>query len=69
MTEEGDDAPAHRFVSQDRTFFCSELVIKAFKACGVIKLNHRSCKNFMPVDLTQAKQGFEVIDEATIGPE
>ena len=63
------DAIPRRYTSPDRTFFCSELVIKIMKIVGIIKPNPRSSKNFLPAHLTQAQQGFEMIDEATIGPE
>jgi len=35
-------------VEDDRTFFCSELVAKAFKVCGVMDNSEEACSNFLP---------------------
>ena len=51
--EDAEEAP--RFVSTDRNFFCSELVMKAFKACEIIRPNPRSSKNYMPCHLTEER--------------
>ena len=56
-------------VNPNRKFFCSELVMKAYKACGVVKKIARSSTNYAPGDLTEEKQDFEMIDGATIGRE
>ena len=44
-----------RLVSANRKFQCSELVMKAFKACGIIKEHARSSTNYTPGHLTQAR--------------
>ena len=33
----------NKLVRSDRTFFCSELVAKAFKCMGVLENNNKSC--------------------------
>lgn len=38
----------NRLMDQNRTFFCSELVAKAFKVLGVIENDSRSCTTFYP---------------------
>ena len=58
-----------RLVSANRKFQCSELVMKAYKACGVIKEHARSSSSYTPGHLTQANQDFEMIEGANIGPE
>jgi hypothetical protein len=35
------------FVEKDRTFFCSELVVKCWKILGIIT-NEEACANFLP---------------------
>jgi len=44
----------HSEVSQDRVFFCSELVAKAFKVIGVLKdENERSSGSYLPGSFEQ----------------
>jgi hypothetical protein len=38
----------NEFVSEDRTFFCSELVAKAFKLLKIIEDEGTSCTQFFP---------------------
>jgi len=38
------------FVHDDRTFFCSELVAKAFKETGIMQNDDRSSSSFYPKD-------------------
>jgi len=35
-------------IDKDRTFFCSELVAKAFKVLGIIEDNDIACSQVMP---------------------
>lgn len=35
-------------ISEDRTFFCSELIAKAFKCLGIIEDNDINCARFYP---------------------
>lgn len=37
-----------KFIEDDRTFFCSELVAKAYKAFGIIRDDGTSCTKFFP---------------------
>ena len=53
MKQAGGD----KMVDDDRTFFCSELVAKAFKVCGVLQETKEASSNFFPVDFsTQSKK-------------
>lgn len=46
------DENQDKLLEDDRAFFCSELVIKAFKVCGIMAETKESCSNFLPVDLS-----------------
>ena len=37
-----------KFIDKDRTFFCSELIAKTFKAIGVFKNDSKSCSQYYP---------------------
>ena len=43
-----EDADENILVSSDRTFFCSELVAKAFKVLGVTQNDKKSCAKYFP---------------------
>jgi hypothetical protein len=43
LIEEESKSSAPIFVEEDRTFFCSELIAKAFKVLGVIEDDEKSC--------------------------
>ena len=45
-------------IAEDRTFFCSELVAKAFKILGVLKDDDTSCTQFYPHHFTGAGDSF-----------
>ena len=38
----------NEMIDENRTFFCSELVAKAFKVLGILKDNDISCAKFFP---------------------
>lgn len=42
----------------ERTFFCSELIAKAFKECGVLIDDNTSCTQFTPNSFSQRGQKF-----------
>ena len=39
-------------IDPERNFFCSELIIKALKYCGILVMTEDSSKNFLPCDLS-----------------
>ena len=45
-----------RLVEEGRAFFCSELVAKCWKVCGVMKPTEEACSNYFPVHFTTSKQ-------------
>jgi uncharacterized protein YycO len=40
-------------LATDRTFFCSELIAKAFKVLGIIENDTISCANYYPVHFSK----------------
>lgn len=59
MTEEG------------RAYFCSELVTKAYKVCGLLheSILDQACSNFLPGDWDSTKNSIKLVDGAKLGPE
>jgi hypothetical protein len=47
-----------QFVTEDRTFFCSELVAKLCKVLGIIEDNDMSCTKFYPSHFTSSGDSF-----------
>ena len=47
-----------KFVNKDRTFFCSELVAKAYKTLGIIANDDTSCTQFYPSHFTSMGDSF-----------
>jgi len=45
-----------RLVEEGRAFFCSELVAKCWKVCGVMKPTQQASSNFLPSHFTTLKQ-------------
>ena len=58
-----------KLVEEGRAFFCSELVIKAYKLCGIMQQTNEACSNFLPVDLTSSKNKINLVNGATLGEE
>ena len=50
QNEEGKET-----IDKGRTFFCSELVAKAYKMCEIMKPTDQACSNFLPCDFSTAK--------------
>lgn len=47
----------NQIVSEDRTFFCSELVAKAMKVLGALEDDGTSCSQFYPSHFTTKDDG------------
>jgi len=43
-------------IDDDRTFFCSELIAKCYKVCGIMKESSVSTTQFMPNDFSEEKK-------------
>ena len=57
-----------RLIEEGRGFFCSELVIKAYKLVGLIQ-SDEACSNWLPGDMTEAKNKMNLCTGASLGPE
>ncbi len=53
-------------VDKDRTFFCSELVAKAYKVCGVMQPTDQACSNFLPIDFTTESKRLKLVPGAKL---
>ena len=58
-----------KLVEEGRAFFCSELVVKAFKCCGILQETDAACSNFLPGDLVSGKNSLNLVDGASLGNE
>ena len=57
-------------ISEGRTFFCSELVAKAFKCLGVIEDDETSCARFYPHHFaSRGDSGMKLTPGTHIEPE
>ena len=58
-------------MQEGRGFFCSELVIKAFKVCGILSDEQMddASSNWLPGDLASDKDKLKLIEGATLGSE
>ena len=48
-------------MDEERTFFCSELIAKAYKVLGVIEDCKRSCANYYPSSFSSKDQDLELM--------
>ena len=60
-----------RLTEEGRAYFCSELVTKAYKVCGLLdeSILDQACSNFLPGDWSSQKNSIKLIDGAKLGPE
>ena len=56
-------------LADDRKFFCSELVVKALKVCGIMMPTEEASTNFLPADLSSESQRLQLIEGALLGPD
>ena len=52
-------------IDEERTFFCSELVAKAFKVLGILENDSTSCSKFMPGHFASKGEGMLQLTEGT----
>ena len=69
MSASAVDQPLPPLIEDGRAFFCSELVIHAYKLCGIMQQTNEASSNFLPGDLSEAKQRFNLVEGAKLGPE
>lgn len=58
-----------KMIEDGRAFFCSELVAKAYKCCGIMKRTNEACSNFLPGDMASAKNKLDLVNGASLAPE
>ena len=63
------DRAKAKLIEDGRAFFCSELVAKAFKVCGIMKQTDEACSNFLPGDMSSARNKLNLVDGASLGVE
>ena len=60
-----------RLTEEGRGYFCSELVVKAYKVCGILSdaLKDEASSNFLPGDWSSAKDSVKLVEGASLGTE
>ena len=58
-----------KLIEDGRAFFCSELVVKAYKICGILQPTDEACSNFLPGDLSSYKDKLNLVQGASLGRE
>ena len=58
-----------KLIEDGRAFFCSELVAKAYKTCGIMKQTNEACSNFLPADMSSVKNRLDLVEGASLGIE
>ena len=53
-------------IDESRTFFCSELVAKAYKELGILENDNTSCAKFFPHDFSAKGDSFLKFTEGTV---
>ena len=71
MTSEGNNSEAEeaKLIEDGRALFCSELVVKAYKCCGLLQQTDEACSNFLPADLSSMKDKLNLVEGAKLGKE
>ena len=57
------------FVEEGRTFFCSELIAKAYKVLGIIEDDEKACCNYFPSSFSAKKCDLKFINGRYLEPE
>jgi hypothetical protein len=57
------------FVEEDRTFFCSELIAKAFKVLGIIEDDDKACSQFFPGSFSSKSSSLKFANGMYLEPE
>ena len=55
--ENYDEEPV--FIDEDRTFFCSELVAKAYKVLGIIPDDDVACSRYFPASFSSSSTALK----------
>jgi hypothetical protein len=68
MVKKGDK-PSDNLIDEDRTFFCSELVAKCYKVCGIMAPTDEASSNFLPIDFTSQGTRLKLVPNASLSNE
>lgn len=69
MQSSDDTTDEPQFVDKDRSFFCSELVAKAYKVCGIMQPTDEASSNFLPIDFSSSSNKLKLVAGAKLGNE
>jgi hypothetical protein len=60
-----------QYIDEDRTFFCSELVAKAYKVLGIVEDCTKSCALFYPSSFSTERSHLDLkfVEGGVLGPE
>jgi hypothetical protein len=65
-----DENGEQRIIAADRTFFCSELVAKAYKILGIMENDDQSSAKFFPSHFSSKNDGMMKLTPGTsVDPE
>lgn len=71
MREPTNSEIRKRLTEEGRAYFCSELVTKAYKVCGLLheSMLDEACSNFTPGDWDSTKNNVKLVSGAKLGQE
>lgn len=69
LSRSEENETVQSLIEDGRAFFCSELVMKAYKVCGILQQTNDSCSNWLPGDLASDKNKINLVDNVSLGPE
>jgi hypothetical protein len=58
-----------KYIDDDRTFFCSELVAKAYKVLGIIDNDSKACSSYYPSSFSSENKQLKFLPGVSLGPE
>ena len=58
-----------RMVDEDRAFFCSELIAKAYKECMIMEPTDAASASFNPGDFSQRSNKIKLVKAASLSQE
>jgi len=59
----------NKYIDDDRTFFCSELVAKAYKVLGIMEDDGRPSNYFYPASFSSKSTALNLAVGSNLGPE
>lgn len=56
-------------IEENRSFFCSELVAKCYKVCGIMAQTEEASCSFTPADFSSGRARLRLVENAHLGRE